>query len=331
MRRSGEAIDVGAGCLVGVPAVDALWDAVRQEWSPNVGDDPRAVTRFADAVCELVAAEDGAPIDPASVVATHGARNALCHALVSLEPHAPVYYPATDGGAAIAILRSGHRPSALAWDISASVGDLLAAIPRHGRAGLVLHFPSKPSGGVPTSGDWDAIIGLAERNLVVIDDVYGFLDAMPRPIGAFIDAGGVVVNSLRIRLAAPGLRVGWLLATGDRVAIARESMACESGGVSSPLLDLAGRAMARAVVDDTGSAVRDELARRRTQLRQSLAAELLTRLTAGDHGFYAALADTARPNDLFVAETAGYLRMCLGAHADYGEVAARLNALLISL
>ena len=346
-----EHIDVGPGRLRGVPALDQLWSCIAREVGGELvraGDGPQndpvqvagdglvaaqvGAVRFAHAVAGLMGSESRAPIDPARVVPTHGARNGLCHALVTLPADAPVYFPAVDPSAAVAILRSGHRPVPLAGRTGASVAEMLEGIRRlprgRGGAGLVLHFPSKPAGVTPTAGEWEEVVALSDRFLVVLDDVYGFLDPCPRPLAALIEAGGVVVDSCTIRLGAPGLRLGWLVTGGDRLEVARESVACESGGLATPLLGLGARVLERYVASGVRTAVRAEIDRRRRDLREAIAPDLTRRLVLGEHGFYAALNDAGRLGTvpgLGVQQGPGFVRLCLGAHDDFGAVARRLN------
>src|SRR5581483_6796624 len=211
--------------LAGDPA--AVWRTVLAGWRPTpalLTEGGDATVAFAVAVRRLMAA-DGVVIDAsASVVPCHGAGNATTHALIPLAVSQPVFHRAGDAGTAAAIARSGHEP------VAVPAGALVHRARRSPGCGVVIPSSARATGRSGVLDPPDAVLALAPRCHVVLDTSGGRFDS--RPVGALVDAGGVVVGALDDRLGAPGLRVGWLIARGEAVALAIESVRCESGGVA---------------------------------------------------------------------------------------------------
>ena len=343
--RSGGAVDLGRGTLVGVAAVDRLWAGVGPSalgrWVSGYPG-TQGTTGLAAAFSGLRRAERGEEVAPDCFVATHGAFDAVRHALTVLPPSSPVAYAAPGFVMDIAVRRAGHQPVAVAWLLTEPVSVWLDRVEdelvRAGRrCGLVVNFPSNPAGSIAGRQDWERLLHLVDRYavLLVVDDVYGFLDPTVRP-----DLSGrddvVVVDSLSKRLGAPGLRLGYAMSSPANVAAVRASAATTSVGVSPLLTWLGATALSTYLADGLAGELVGELARRRAAVRAVLA-PVGDAAVVQDHGFYgcvrlgsaqvghaqAWLADrgvllsAARQPD-------PHLRFCLGADPAVGDLLACL-------
>lgn len=342
---SGGSVDLGRGTLVGVAAVDRLWAGVGPSalgrWVSGYPG-TQGTTGLAAAFSGLRRAERGEDVAPDCFVATHGAFDAVRHALTVLPPSSPVAYAAPGFVMDIAVRRAGHQPVAVPWLLTEPVSVWLDRVEDElvragGRCGLVVNFPSNPAGSIAGRRDWERLLRLVDRYavLLVVDDVYGFLDPTVRP-----DLSGrddvVVVDSLSKRLGAPGLRLGYAMSSRANVAAVRASAATTSVGVSPLLTQLGATALSTYLADGLAGELVGELARRRAAVR-SVLAPVGDVAVVQDHGFYgcvrlgsaqvgqaqAWLADrglllsAARQHD-------PHLRFCLGADPEVGELLACL-------
>lgn len=87
---------------------------------------------------------------------------------------------------------------------------------------VVVNFPHNPTGFVPTATEWAAIVALVRDAgaRLFSDEMYRTLelDRAPLPSAVSLDERAVVLGGVSKTLAAPGLRVGWLV-TKDRVLL----------------------------------------------------------------------------------------------------------------
>lgn len=195
--------------------------------------------RFAEAVVRLRRYERDEEIDGSLVVATHGGMDALCHALAALPPGSPVVHPTPGWVFGIPVQRAGHFPVALPWALREPFSTWLdrlehwLATTRPTSVAVLVNSPRNPSGAPTTAVDWARLVELSNRfdAWLVIDDVYGFQDPTDRR--ALRNCPRVVVcDSVSKRLAAPGLRLGYVVATPECLPRVRASAAEVSVGVS---------------------------------------------------------------------------------------------------
>lgn len=353
-------VDVGLGTVRAVGELPELWaKASVGDLSASIEEYPgtQGSLRLCEAIAGVVAVERGVAVDPDRILASHGALDGLCHALAGLPPGSPVLYPVPGFPVSTAIERAGHRAIPLHWALGAPLQDLMCDIQRFvaknrsGNIGVIFNFPANPSGITPSVGEWDELVGLVahERLHVVFDDVYGFLDRCPRPTEALLESGAVIVDSVSKRLGAPGLRLGWILAREDHMPAMRSSMARTSVGVARPVMTMGAAALELYVSEDVRSALLDEIRRRRDQLHDRLTLSLASQLVTTESGLYASLVLPGGHSTVNVAsalaldgllvtpsESIGldrprhnsipFIRLCLGGHDDFGEVAEILNA-----
>jgi aspartate/methionine/tyrosine aminotransferase len=196
---------------VGVAAIDRLWAGVGLSslgrWVSGYPG-TQGTTGLAAAFPGLRCAERGEDVAPDCFVATHGAFDAVRHALTLLPASSPVAYAAPGFVMDIAVRRAGHQPVAVPWMLPEPVSVWLDRVEdelvRAGRpCGLVVNFPSNPAGSVAGRRDWERLLGLVDRYeaLLVVDDVYGFLDPTTRP-----DLSGGATSSSRTRCPSGSAR-----------------------------------------------------------------------------------------------------------------------------
>ena len=240
----------------------------------------------------------------------------------------------------VPIARAGHVPRAIPWRLADPTAVWLdsveeAAATASRPLGLIVNFPRNPSGALATPNDWERIGYLVERYniLLVVDDVYGFLDPTLRR--RVVDPDRVViVDSLSKRMAAPGLRLGYVHGSPANVAAIRASAARTSVGVSPLVTGLGAVAVSRYLSGDLSRTVKAALADRRSRVRDAVGERLGERLVLPDHAFYGCVqlwntasadAHMAALRDRGVFPSAGrdtagaYLRFCIGADPRVDE------------
>lgn len=164
----------------------------------------------------------GVDVDPASVVVSLGAQNALYStAQCLLDPGCevivpePMYvtYPATIEGTGAHMVRV---PSRAENNFHPTMEDIAAAITEKTRA-IFLATPNNPTGAVYTRDEMEGIAELCrEHDLwLVSDEVYGLLSYdVPHTSALALDDMAertVVINSLSKSHAMAGWRLGWAL------------------------------------------------------------------------------------------------------------------------
>jgi 2-aminoadipate transaminase len=200
--------------------------------------------RLIEQVCARLERIDGVAPPPEQIMVTGGVSQALdmlCTLLTrpgdAVLVESPVYHLAlrifrdhalelvavpSDGG--------GLRVGAL--------GELLAALQRQGRRPRFLYLVpmfNNPAGVTMTVERRRALVALAQRErlLVLEDDVYRELwyDSLPPPsLYSLAPAGQVVRLGSFSKVLAPGLRLGWMLASPEVVRRCTTSGQLDSGG-----------------------------------------------------------------------------------------------------
>lgn len=304
-------IDLALGSLRGFPALTNLWKGLEADGAGLLrGLDGYPGTQgplgLLEALAELWESERGAPADPRHFVATHGALDAIGHALATLPAGSPVIFAVPGFDYRLAIARVGCLPVPLLWPVGRGLSEfndsLEAQLPKVGRcAAIIVCLPSNPGGVVAATAEWERLRTLAARNgaLLVVDDLYRFTGA--RTDGDVEGADVVVVDSLSKRFGGPGLRLGYAKASGPRLAKVRASMGRTSVGVSSLVATVGERALRRYLHQPAIAAeIRSGLARRRDAVRAALMSSQRSRLHLTDAGFYGCLQTPVLDSDALV-------------------------------
>jgi DNA-binding transcriptional MocR family regulator len=237
----------------------------------------------------------GMPADPACVVLTAGAQQALAVAFaVALRPGGTIYCDALTYPGIITLARfSGYRLVGLAMDeegmLPEALEEALAARAGAGRSALVYVMPTmqNPTTGIMSAARRRAIADLCEAHKVPIveDDVYSLAPLPDRPpIATLAPERTFYVNSLS-KTVSPGLRIGSLVVPPRLMERAVSALRATLLSVSP----LSCAVMERWMLDGTAETLRGAIrmeADRRTSLARSLLGDALRRSEiVGFHAF----------------------------------------------
>ena len=338
--------DLSFGALRDCSALTDLWSDLDQpDPMSGLADYPttQGPERLRIAFANLMEAEGSDLQDPDTFVATHGALDAIGHALRSINPDR-ILFPSPGFDMAIAANRTSGTCEPIRWGPGGSVQELLDALcialrsGDPGKTAVVVNFPANPSGATPTETEWITLVELtAEMDAyLIVDDVYRFSGPptqRPSTSGNHV----VVVDSVSKRLGLPGLRLGFARATGRLLSGIRASVGECSVGVSLAVAELGSHALERYCADSSiAASTQLELSRRRDAVRHTLKPELLDSLVLVDDGIYGCLLfpsldvesevwKRARANDILLTPSSAmsseplrtpFLRFCVGATAD---------------
>lgn len=187
-------------------------------------------------LCQVLGQRFGVPPDQVSVLA--GASMALSCCFLAAPADRPVLIPHPGFPAYTEILRLLGRESChfdLGHDWMKSLRD---ALTRHQPGALLLNSPGNPMGNVISDAEREQVIELAvkQNTRVILDETYAGLEFQDSgSSGALLgDRPGVIrIGSFSKRFAAPGLRVGYVIAdreTADRIADINWVLAMSPGG-----------------------------------------------------------------------------------------------------
>jgi aspartate aminotransferase len=208
--------DFGTPEFIGRAAIKAIQEG-KTQYTPSAGIMP-----LRQAIAKDIARRTGKTIDPAGIVVTMGAKQALFNAcFVLFGPGDRVLLPAPYWTSYPDIIRLARAEPVevrgdIARDFKVSVQDLEAAYDERVR-GLILNSPSNPTGIVYTRDQLEAILRwAAEREIWVIsDEIYGrlyyqggyapgILDLDPSLLGRT-----VLVDGASKAFAMTGWRIGF--------------------------------------------------------------------------------------------------------------------------
>lgn len=197
---------------------------------------------FRLALAEFLSRGYGIPVDPATLMATGGASQALAMLAGALAKpgdvvlvEEPTYFLAhqifADAGlkvVGVEIGSEGLEPEALAEAIAEHKPRLLYTIPVH----------QNPSGVTMNKSARSQIVELCRQNevLILADEVYQLLtyeETVPPPLASFLDSEAVISIGSFSKILAPGLRLGWLQAAPSILdSLTSLGMFASGGGVN---------------------------------------------------------------------------------------------------
>ncbi len=294
-----DVVNLALGSLRDVPSLTRLWRGVA-EHAPQLllGVDSYPGTQGSHALLERLAElwteERGSTAHPEHFVATHGALDAVGHALACVPHGSPVFFAVPGFDYRLAIARARCRAMPIAWPHGAGLGTFIDALDEAlsatgGTAAIIACIPSNPGGISANLAEWERLRALVRRHraVLIVDDLYRFTS----PALEYLDDPDfIVVDSLSKRLGAPGLRFGYAKATGAQLAQIRASMGQTSVGVSSVVAKTAEYVLQLYLSQPSIAAeIRDELRLRRQNVRSALPLELHQGLQMTDIGFYGCL------------------------------------------
>lgn len=176
---------------------------------------------FRLALAKFLTSGYGFEVDPATLMATGGASQALAMLAATLaQPgdvvlvEEPTYFLAhqifADAGlkvVGVEVGPNGFEPETLAAAVRAHRPKLLYTIPVH----------QNPSGVTLSESARAEIVEICRQHgvLILADEVYQLLTyqgSAPRPLAGFLESGSVISIGSFSKILAPGLRLGWLQA-----------------------------------------------------------------------------------------------------------------------
>ncbi|GGF16963.1 putative HTH-type transcriptional regulator [Aliidongia dinghuensis] len=291
----------------------------------------------------------GAPAVPERVLVTAGGQHCLSTILGAFANPGDVVateamtYP---GLKAACQLRQ-VRLEGIAVDEHGVLPDAFAAACRQWPIRLLYLTPNinNPLGGVLPDDRRRAIVEIARRHdvLIVEDDVYGFLIDRPTPFSALAPERTFLVNSLS-KSAAPGLRMGYILAPADRIDRLALAVRSTIWMVPPLMVEIATRWIESGICERLAVTKRREAARRQVLARRILGPDVMGHPNA--YHIWLPLEERWRASE-FVTEarrlgiavsgantfTVGRIapvngvRVCLGTVADLGVLEDALNTL----
>jgi len=185
----------------------------------------------------------GADITPENVMVFAGGRPAIVSTLLFLDPDIPVRIASTEYTPYYDILeRLGRRytlvPSTVENGFAPPVEDYLTG--DDARSLIVLSNPCNPTGVTRDGEDLQRLVAAAsgESVGVLVDEAYELFHDEPvsalRYVEDIDNSNLFVVGAATKGLQAPGIRIGWLVASRENVEILSNFSSFGMGGVSHP-------------------------------------------------------------------------------------------------
>lgn len=184
----------------------------------------------------------GADIAPENVMVFAGGRPAIVAVLLFLDPEIPVRVASTEYTPYYDILEGLGRPYTLVPSnvrngFSPSVNDYLAG---DERSLIVMSNPCNPTGVTRKGEDLERLVRAAESSRVglLVDEAYELFHDAPvsalRYVKDIDNSNLFVVGAATKGLQAPGIRIGWIIASCEHVEILSNFSSFGMGGVSHP-------------------------------------------------------------------------------------------------
>jgi DNA-binding transcriptional MocR family regulator len=237
------------------------------------------------------------------------------------------------------------RLEGIAVDAEGVLPDSFAAACRQWPIRMLYLTPniSNPLAGTLSLERRRAIVEIARRHdvLIVEDDVYGFLIDRPLPFAALAPERTFLVTSLS-KSAAPGLRIGYILAPADRIDRLALAVRSTIWMVPPLMVEIATRWISSGIAEQLAVSKRREATHRQTIARRILGREVMGEPSA--YHLWLPLDERWRASE-FVTEarrlniavtganafTVGRVapmngvRVCLGSVADLGTLEGALR------
>ncbi len=188
----------------------------------------------------------GVTLDPENVMVFAGGRPAIVAALLFLDPDIGVRIASTEYTPYYDILeRLGKRyslvPSTVENGFAPTIEDYVDPGAEGGeRSFVVMSNPCNPTGVTRTGEELGRVVRAAstDRTGVLIDEAYEFFHDEPVSALQYVDdidsSNLFVVGAATKGLQAPGIRIGWIVASREHVEILSNFSSFGMGGVSHP-------------------------------------------------------------------------------------------------
>jgi aspartate/methionine/tyrosine aminotransferase len=252
--------NLGMSGLPGLSAADVAPAGPTPYWMPEGAyGDPE--------LRGLIAAREGGAPDHVFVSAGTSLANFLVYLAEARGAHVAVETPAYEAlpalpAAVSATCTAFRRDPARGWRIDAA--SLRAAVRPNTRLIVVTDLHNPIGVRIPPE-DLALLLAEAERvgAAVLVDEVYREMDLVPRPTAARAHPRVIVTNSLTKAHGLGGLRIGWILATPDRIEriAGWNDLVCPAHPVPSIAVAKAYLAQADARIATTRAMIADRLGR----------------------------------------------------------------------
>jgi len=234
-----------------------------------------------------------AGITPENVMVFAGGRPAIVSTLLFLDPDATVRIASTEYTPYYDLLERLGRaytlvPSTVENGFRPTVGDYLAS---EGRSLVLLSNPCNPTGVTRSGEELQQLVAAAKDadTGVLVDEAYEFFHDPPVSALQYADnideSNLFVIGAATKGLQAPGIRVGWIVASKENVEILSNFSSFGMGGVSHPSQLYATQLFEESRVEVARRAVPAYYGEQRERYGTAFR-ELGLDLFSGDGGFY---------------------------------------------
>ncbi|MHC4823002.1 MAG: aminotransferase class I/II-fold pyridoxal phosphate-dependent enzyme [Planctomycetota bacterium] len=236
----------------------------------------------------------GCDLAPENVMVFAGGRPALVATLLFLQPDTQVRIASTEYTPYYDMLRLLEKPytlieSGVANGFYPSTEDYVG--PAEEQSLTLLSNPCNPTGITRSGADLKALVDAATggNKGLLVDEAYEMFHAPPVSALEFvddIDASNLFVAGAATKgLQAPGIRVGWMIASKKNIETLSNFSSFGMGGVSHPSQMFAMALMEEKRVDHARQAIPDYYGKQRDRYGAAFQ-ELGLKLYSGDGGFY---------------------------------------------
>lgn len=247
-----------------------------------------------DAIADYYNRYYGSSLDAENVMVFAGGRPALMATLMFLQPGTQVRIASTEYTPYFDMLRLLDKPytlveSNVANGFYPSVADYVG--PAEERSLTLLSNPCNPTGITRSGAELKALVdaGTKGKKALLVDEAYEMFHAPPVSALEFIEdidnSNLFVAGAATKGLQAPGIRVGWMIASKRNVEILSNFSSFGMGGVSHPSQLFALALLEKDRVDHARRAIPAYYGKQRDRYGAAFE-DLGLKLYSGDGGFY---------------------------------------------
>lgn len=235
----------------------------------------------------------GSDLAPENVMVFAGGRPAIVSTLLFLDPDATVRIASTEYTPYYDLLEGLGRKYDLV-DSSVDNGfrpTVEEYLDGSGKTLALLSNPCNPTGITRTPEELEQLVRAAESENtgVLVDEAYELFHEPPVSAIEFVDdideSNLIVIGAATKGLQAPGIRVGWVIASKEHVEILSNYSSFGMGGVSHPSQLYAVELFETSRIDIARRAIPEYYGRQRARYREAFESLGLD-LFSGDGGFY---------------------------------------------
>ncbi len=234
----------------------------------------------------------GVTLAPENVMVFAGGRPAIVATLLFLDPDVPVRVASTEYTPYYDILeRLGRAYSLVESGVENGFAPPIDAYLDGDRSLVLISNPCNPTGVTRTDSDLEALVRAAEAGPggALVDEAYELFHDPPVSALQYvrdIDASNLfVIGAATKGLQAPGIRIGWIVASREHVEILSNFSSFGMGGVSHPSQRYALELFGRERIEQVRRAVPAFYGAQRDRYGEAFE-RLGIELHSGDGGFY---------------------------------------------